>query len=140
MLDPRTLGERRDEILESCRRRRVAADVDGAIALHREVTALQTELNEVNRRRNEHQASGKRKMEPAQREAHTAEGRALKESVARVEAARPSTGPSPRSRTSSIPRFPKAARRTSGRSAASVQSRDSTSSPSITWRSPRSST
>ena len=87
MLDPRSLEERRDEILESCRRRRVDADVDGAIALYKEVAARQTELNEVNRRRNEHQASGKRKMEPAEREAHTAEGRALKESVARVEAA-----------------------------------------------------
>jgi len=87
MLDPRTLAERRDEIIESCRRRRVEADVDGAIALYKEVAARQTELNETNRRRNEHQASGKRKMEPAEREAHTAEGRALKESVARVEAA-----------------------------------------------------
>ena len=87
MLDPRSLAERRDEILESCRRRRVDADVDGAIALYKEVAARQTELNETNRRRNEHQASGKRKMEPAEREAHTAEGRALKESVARVEAA-----------------------------------------------------
>ncbi len=73
--------------LESCRRRRVDADVDGAIALYKEVAARQTELNETNRRRNEHQASGKRKMEPAEREAHTAEGRALKEAVARVEAA-----------------------------------------------------
>jgi seryl-tRNA synthetase len=86
MLDPRSLADRRDEILESCRRRRVDADVDGAIALYREVAAHQTELNEVNRRRNEHQASGKRKMDPAEREAHTAEGRALKESVAGVEA------------------------------------------------------
>jgi seryl-tRNA synthetase len=51
------------------------------------MAARQTELNETNRRRNEHQASGKAKMEPAERETHTAEGRALKESVARVEAA-----------------------------------------------------
>ncbi len=86
MLDPRSLAERRDEILESCRRRRVEADVDGAIALYKEVAARQTELNETNRRRNEHQAAGKRKMEPAEREAHTAEGRALKEAVSRVEA------------------------------------------------------
>ena len=35
MLDPRSLAERRDEILESCRRRRVEADVDGAIALYK---------------------------------------------------------------------------------------------------------
>jgi len=86
MLDPRSLGDRRDEIAESCRDRGVAADVDAAIALHERVTAIQTELNETNRRRNEHQASGKRKMEDAERQAHTAEGRALKEAVARVEA------------------------------------------------------
>jgi seryl-tRNA synthetase len=87
MLDPRSLAERRDEIVESCRRRRVDADVDDAIELYKQVAARQTELNETNRRRNEHQASGKRKMEPEEREAHTAEGRALKESIARLEAA-----------------------------------------------------
>ena len=86
MLDPRSLAERRDEIVESCRKRRVEADVDAAVALYEKVAALQTELNEVNRRRNEHQASGKGKLEPAEREAHTAEGRALKEAVARLEA------------------------------------------------------
>ena len=85
MLDPRSLAERRDEIVESCRKRRVEADVDGAVALYEKVAARQTELNEVNRRRNEHQAAGKRKLEPAEREAHTAEGRALKEAVARIE-------------------------------------------------------
>jgi len=86
MLDPRSLEERRDEIAESCRRRGVRADVDGAVALHSNVTAKQTELNEANRLRNEHQQAGKRKLEPAEREAHSAEGRALKDGVARIEA------------------------------------------------------
>ena len=87
MLDPRILKERREEILESCRRRRVAgADVDAAIALQERLAALQTELNEAGRRRNDHQASGKRKLEPAEREAHGTEGRRLKEEVARLEA------------------------------------------------------
>jgi seryl-tRNA synthetase len=86
MLDPRTLTERREDILESCRRRRVSADVDAVIDLYRKVAVSQTELNEINRRRNEHQASGKRKLDPAEREAHSAEGRALKERVARAEA------------------------------------------------------
>ena len=85
MLDPRSLAERRDEILESCRKRGVAVDVDAAVAAQERATALQTELNEANRRRNEHQAAGKKKLEPAQREAHTAEGRALKETVADIE-------------------------------------------------------
>ncbi len=85
MLDPRTLAERRDEIDESCRKRGVQADVDAAVELYKQVTAAQTELNEANRRRNEHQAAGKRKLEPAEREAHTAEGRALKEAVSRLE-------------------------------------------------------
>ncbi|MAE95590.1 MAG: serine--tRNA ligase [Deltaproteobacteria bacterium] len=85
MLDPRSLAERRDEIAESCRSRGVEADVDRAVALYAEVTNRQTELNEANRRRNEHQKAGKRKLEAEEREAHTAEGRALKEAVARIE-------------------------------------------------------
>ncbi len=86
MLDPRVLEERRDEVVESCRRRGVAADVDGAIAAQAEVAGVLTELNEMNRRRNEHQAGGKRKLEPAEREAHVAEGKRLKEEVAALEA------------------------------------------------------
>jgi len=85
MLDPRILEERRDEIAESCRKRGVSADVDAAIDAQRRVKALQGELNETNRQRNEHQAAGKKKLEPAEREAHTAEGRRLKEVVAGVE-------------------------------------------------------
>ena len=78
MLDPRSLAARRDEIVESCRRRRVTADVDGAIRAQERLAAAQTGLGEANRLRNEHQASGKRKLETAEREAHTAEGRRLK--------------------------------------------------------------
>ena len=59
MLDPRSIAVHRDEIAESCRRRGVTADVDAASALQTEVAAKQTELNEANRRRNEHQQSGK---------------------------------------------------------------------------------
>ncbi|MCP5059355.1 MAG: serine--tRNA ligase [bacterium] len=86
MLDPRSLADRRDEIEESCRKRGVKADVAGAAALYEQVAARQTELNEANRRRNEHQKAGKQKLDDEQRAAHTAEGRALKEAVARIEA------------------------------------------------------
>jgi seryl-tRNA synthetase len=85
MLDPRSLAEHRDEIVASCRRRGVAADVDGAVALQAQVAAKQTELNEANRRRNEHQEVGKR-LPASERQAHGLEGRALKEAVARIEA------------------------------------------------------
>ena len=85
MLDPRSLQERRAEILESCRRRRVAVDLEGTIACQEHLAALQTELNEAGRRRNEHQEAGKRKLSPEEREAHTSEGRRLKEEVARLE-------------------------------------------------------
>jgi seryl-tRNA synthetase len=85
MLDPRALAERRDEILESCRRRGARVDVDAAVAAYEEVARLQTELNEANRRRNEHQESGKRKLPPEEREAHTAEGRRLKDAVGALE-------------------------------------------------------
>ncbi len=86
MLDPRSLARRRDEIVESCRRRRVSADVDGAIRAQERLAAAQTRLGESNRSRNEHQASGKRKLDSAEREAHTAEGRRLKSEIAQLEA------------------------------------------------------
>ncbi len=86
MLDPRTLASRRDEIVESCRKRRVRADVDGAIAAHEQVTRLTTALNELNQARNVHQKSGKRKLDPGERELHVVEGRRLKEEVAALEA------------------------------------------------------
>jgi seryl-tRNA synthetase len=86
MLDPRSLAERRDEVAESCRKRGVAVDLDAAIALQAQVAALQTELNEANRVRNEHQAAGKRPLPPAEREAHAADGRRLKERVGELEA------------------------------------------------------
>ncbi len=85
MLDPRSISERRDEIAESCRRRGVNADVDVAAKLHGEVSAKQTELNEANRRRNEHQQAGKQQLSDEDREAHKGEGRALKEAVSRIE-------------------------------------------------------
>jgi seryl-tRNA synthetase len=85
VLDPRSLAERREEIAASCRRRGVSADVEGAIALQAQVAAKQTELNEANRRRNEHQEAGKR-LPAAERAAHGLEGRALKEAVSRIEA------------------------------------------------------
>jgi seryl-tRNA synthetase len=85
MLDPRILESRRDEIVASCKSRRFDVDVDAAIAAQRRVTELQTELNGLNQRRNEHQAGGKRKLEPSEREAHVAEGRQLKEEVAGLE-------------------------------------------------------
>ena len=86
MLDPRSLDERRNEIAESARRRGVALDIDGAVAAQRAAAALQTELNDANRLRNEHQEAGKRVLSPEEREAHTAEGRRRKEEVAALEA------------------------------------------------------
>ncbi|HVN36748.1 MAG TPA: serine--tRNA ligase [Myxococcota bacterium] len=92
MLDPRALAERRDEIVEACRRRGARVDVDAAVAAYEQVAARQTELNELNRQRNEHQESGKRKLSPDERAAHVAEGRRLKDAVGaqeqRLEAAR----------------------------------------------------
>jgi seryl-tRNA synthetase len=86
MLDPRTLAERREEVALSCRRRGVAVDLEATIAQQEHVAALQTQLNDANRARNEHQAQGKRPLAPAERDAHAAEGRALKERVAELEA------------------------------------------------------
>jgi seryl-tRNA synthetase len=85
MLDPRSIETRRDEIAESIRKRRVNADVDAAIAGYRDSSARQTELNDANRERNEHQKAGKRKLDDAEREAHNAEGRRLKQGVVELE-------------------------------------------------------
>jgi seryl-tRNA synthetase len=85
MLDPRMLESRRDEIMASCKRRRANADVDAAIDAQQRVAEVQTELNGLNQRRNEHQAGAKRKLEPAERDAHVVEGRRLKEEVAGLE-------------------------------------------------------
>ena len=86
MLDPRNLQDRRDEIVESCRARHIRADVDATIALQEGTNALRTDLNEANRLRNVHQKAGKTKMDDAQREAHTVEGRRLKDDVTAHEA------------------------------------------------------
>ncbi|MDH3686434.1 MAG: hypothetical protein OEP95_09410, partial [Myxococcales bacterium] len=85
MLDPRVLTERRDDILESCRKRGVQVDLDAAIQMQERAAAAQTALNEVGRQRNEHQQSGKQKLSPEAREQHGAEGRRLKEAVAGLE-------------------------------------------------------
>jgi seryl-tRNA synthetase len=85
MLDPRTLSDRRDEIVESCKARHVRADVDAAIALVESTGELRTEMNEANRVRNEHQKAGKKKLSDEEREVHSTEGRRLKDAVSALE-------------------------------------------------------
>ena len=86
MLDPRQLATNREAIVESCRRRGVDVDTDGAVAAQELVAGIQTELNESNRKRNEHQKAGKQKLSPQERESHVAAGRHLKQESARIEA------------------------------------------------------
>lgn len=81
MLDPKTLSEKRAEILESCRRRGVNPDLGAAIAAQEKFTHAKTLLDDFNRQRNEHQQKGKGKLDPAAREAHTVEGRRLKDAA-----------------------------------------------------------
>lgn len=50
------------------------------------VSTLQTQLQEVYRHRNEHQAHGKRPLSVPEREAHATEGRRLKDEASRLEA------------------------------------------------------
>jgi seryl-tRNA synthetase len=86
MLDPRTLSERRDEILESCRKRGVSLDLDPTIAAQSLVTDLQTAVNEAGRERNEHQQAGKGRLDADERARHTEAGRRLKQRAADLEA------------------------------------------------------
>jgi len=87
MLDPKTLAEHRDAAIESCRRRGVEADVDGAIAAHERLSGIQTELGQLNHTRNRHQTTGNEKLDPAEREAHVAEGRRLKREAGHLDGA-----------------------------------------------------
>ena len=85
MLDPRSLADRRAEISESCRQRGLTVDLDATIAARERVAALQTELQEVNRRRKAHQSSGRREPAPEEGESHVAEGRRIKQEAAALE-------------------------------------------------------
>jgi seryl-tRNA synthetase len=105
MLDPRILAERRDEVADSVRRRRMHVDLDGAIAAYEQVAKLRGGLDDVNRVRNEHQKSAQKKMDAAEREAHTAEGRRLKEDVAAREAELAASEATLRALTANIPNF-----------------------------------
>jgi seryl-tRNA synthetase len=126
VLDPRILAERRDEVAESCRRRRMRVDLDAAIGAYEQVAKLRGALDETNRLRNEHQKSAAKpsghhakpsghhakpsghqggKMDPAEREAHTAEGRRLKEGVAAREAELAAAELALRSAMTGIPNF-----------------------------------
>src|SRR5688572_31559310 len=86
MLDPRILSIRRDDVVRAVQRRGVHVDVDAAIVLHERLTAAQTVQQQTSRLRNDHQAAGKAALSQADREAHVAEGRRLKEAVARLDA------------------------------------------------------
>jgi len=105
VLDPRWLAERRSEIEESCRRRGVAADLDAAIAARESASALSTQLQELNRLRNEHQASGKKKLPEAERAAHVAKGRRLKEEAAALERGHAEADEALRQLMAGIPNF-----------------------------------
>jgi len=85
MIDPQSLADRREDLLESGRKRGVPVDVDALVALHGGLTALVTEQNETNRQRNEHQKAGKRKMSDEEREAHVTTGRAFKDDLSAID-------------------------------------------------------
>jgi seryl-tRNA synthetase len=85
MLNPRSLAERRDEIEDSCRKRRIEVDLEALVTARQQLTELTTAFNQKNQERNQHQKAAKRKMEPSEREAHAATGRQLKEQVAELE-------------------------------------------------------
>ena len=80
-------------------------DLDAASAARERATALQTQLQELNRRRNEHQAAGKKKLPPDEREAHVAEGRRMKEAAASLEAGLGEAEAELRAHMAAIPNF-----------------------------------
>lgn len=85
MLDYRFIKEHLDEVKENIRNRNMNADADLVVKLFDERTALTTELQGLQQKRNENAASMKQKLDPETRQKYIDEGKAIKEKIAEVE-------------------------------------------------------
>lgn len=86
MIDLKELKERRDEIAQNISNRYMSVDIDEIIALQEKRSAMLQESESYRAKRNENAQNMKGKLEKEQRDAYIAEGKAIKETIARLEA------------------------------------------------------
>lgn len=86
MLDRKFVVEHADQVKENCRQRGVTVDVDRFVALEQERRAKQADLDELNRQANQVAKSIGQTKDPQEREDRKAQGRALREQSAALEA------------------------------------------------------
>ena len=85
MLDYRFIKEHLEEVKENIKNRNMTADADLVVRLFDERTALTTELQNLQQKRNENAASMKQKLDQETRQKYIDEGKAIKEKIADVE-------------------------------------------------------
>lgn len=85
MLDYKFIKDNLDAVKENIRNRNMTADADLVVQLYDRRTALVTELQQLQQKRNENARAMKQKLEPEQRGALIESGKALKEKIAEVE-------------------------------------------------------
>ena len=85
MLDYKFIAENLDAVKRNVANRFMNADADAVVQLYAKRTGLATELQALQRKRNENAASMKGKQEPERRAALVEEGKKLKEEIAGAE-------------------------------------------------------
>ncbi len=85
MLDYKFIKDNLDAVKANIRNRNMTADADLVVQLYDRRTALVTELQQLQQKRNENARAMKQKLEPEQRGALIESGKALKEKIAGVE-------------------------------------------------------
>ena len=86
MLDLRFIKENLDAVKENIKNRNMVADADIVVELYDKRTALTTELQGLQQKRNANAASMKQKLDPETRQKYIEEGKNLKDQIADVEA------------------------------------------------------
>ncbi len=86
MIDLKELRERRDEIAQNIRNRYMSVDIDAIIVLQEKRSALLQESEAYRAKRNENAQKMKAKLDKETRDGYIAEGKEIKETIARLEA------------------------------------------------------
>ena len=85
MLDYRFIKENLDAVKQNIANRNMQADADLVVALYDERTALVTQLQALQQKRNENAAAMKQKLDDDTRQTYIAEGKSLKDNIAVLE-------------------------------------------------------
>ena len=85
MIDLKELKERRDEIAQNISNRYMNVDIDEIIVLQEKRSALLQESEAYRAKRNENAQKMKAKLDKETRDAYIAEGKQIKETIAKLE-------------------------------------------------------